>query len=149
MDKSNTSDQLNLSLSTPSGPPKLEISSNDILKPPKDEINQKKIHNDLQSLNPASLKLNNDQTLLDENNTKETFQVYFRFWNKFFSLDLNPNNTIDEVKDVIRHTQSIDMCQYRLIYKGKQLEEYRTLSEYDMKEGCMIFLAHRFKGEGA
>ena len=62
------------------------------------------------------------------------------------TLDLETNNTIGEVKAKIQEKEGIPMERQSLVFDGKQLEDDRTLADYDIKKDSTLHLASRLRG---
>ncbi len=86
--------------------------------------------------------------ILKDNENNKTCQIFVKtLTGRTTTLDVQlEKHTIEDMKELLQPREDISVCQQRVIFAGRQLEDERTFQEYNIQKESTIHLVLRIRG---
>jgi ubiquitin C len=88
-----------------------------------------------------------DGDLIELKEWNNTFPIFvITLTNKIIPVNVKSSDTVYNLKELIYQFGEIEPEEQRLIFKGKQLEDHKTMADYEVEKGSTLHVVLRLRG---
>jgi ubiquitin C len=88
-----------------------------------------------------------DGDLIELKEWNNTFPIFvITLANKIIPVNVKSSDTVYNLKELIYKFGEIEPKEQRLIFKGKQLEDHKTMADYEVEKGSTLHVVLRLRG---
>jgi len=88
-----------------------------------------------------------DGDLIELKEWNNTFPIFvITLANRIIPVNVKSSDTVYNLKELIYQFGEIDPEEQRLIFKGKQLEDHKTMADYKIEKGSTLHVVLRLRG---
>jgi hypothetical protein len=80
--------------------------------------------------------------------TSKKIKVFIKTFSGELICSISPSAKVEDLKGMIQDQRNIPIDRQRLIFAGKQLDDVRTLEDYNIKDESIVHVVLRLKGGG-
>ena len=102
--------------------------------------------NSLQSQLSSIISQINDESSNNNNKTEKIQIIVKDLLGNVMRIEINPNETLLELKKLLRDLTGLSVHDQRIIFRGRQLDDNAPLKTYGIIQDCTIHLVRYLRG---